>query len=867
MLFSDIEGSTRLLSRLGERWAEALSVQRSIMRAEIARWGGREMGTEGDSFFVVFASATDAVRAALAMQHGLQAYAWPLDEPVRVRMGLHSGEPNRHDDGYVGIDVHRAARIAAAAHGGQIAMSATTAQLGAAGIVEARLSDLGWHRLKDIPAPEHIFQVTGEGLLSEFPPLRSLGTQSNLPPTTTAIVGRDGEQAELAALFARPDVRLVTLTGPGGSGKTRLAIAVAGDQEDERADGVYFVPLSSVTSAGVMWSTIGEVLDIPGEGRAPPTLFEYLSHRDAFVVLDNLEQVGGASTVVSELLSHAPGIKVLATSRRPLHVAGEFEHPVPPLEFPDAATPDASVARSCGAVALFVERARMVRPNFSLDDSNLHDVVSICARLDGMPLAIELAAARSKLLSPKAILARLDDSLGLRGTELERPERQRTLRDTIAWSYDLLSSEQQAFFRQLGVFAGGCDLDAVAAVARGAADPLDELAELADASLVTFREGRDGEPRAGLLQTVRAFAREQLVAAGEWEATARRHAEHYLAMADEVTPRLRSPQYLEARDRIELELDNLRAALEWALGPGQAAEAGTGSRVNLGLELCRSLAWFWYGCGYPGEGRRWLERAVQRSAGQDTPEVIAVLHGLGVLLLQQGDDEQAKIVLSRCLAFWRERGDASGMALELNSLSVAHRNLGDIDTARDLLTEGVELARKSGDCRKLASLLSTSSVLEIDTGAPRRAIELLSEALEVDSGLEDAWGVAVDRVNLSVAHLAAGQPAEATECLRAVAADAFALNDVDLTISMIEMLAAVASQSGEAATAARLLGTSETMRAQAALPRPEPDTEVLERFLANARSALDEPSWQRHVAAGGRLSAEEAVAEGLPAAS
>jgi class 3 adenylate cyclase len=445
LLFSDIEGSTRLLSQLGVHYGEALSVQRSIMREELSRYAGREIGTEGDSFFVVFTSASAAVEAALAAQRRLASYGWPDDAAVRVRMGLHVGEPTRLEDDYVGMDVHRAARIASAAHGGQIVVSAATAQRILDRSPGVQLKDLGWHRLKDIPEPEHILQLVADGLQQEFPPLRSLGTPTNLPPFSTPIIGRDSELAELAKQFTTAGVRLVTLTGPGGSGKTRLAIAVADLLGASRADGVYFVPLATATTADVMWSTIAESLGIPGESRAPPTFFEHITHRDMMLILDNLEQLSDAPRVVSELLAQVPHLAILATSRRPLHLTFEYQHPVPPLEIP-ARTLEAKQAGLSGAVALFVHRAQMVRPTFRLTDDNVADVIAICSRLDGMPLAIELAAARTKLLAPRAIVSRLDHSLELGGTELERPTRQRTLRQTIAWSFDLLTHDQQSFF-------------------------------------------------------------------------------------------------------------------------------------------------------------------------------------------------------------------------------------------------------------------------------------------------------------------------------------------------------------------------------------------------------------------------------------
>jgi predicted ATPase/class 3 adenylate cyclase len=856
LLFSDIEGSTRLLTQLGVHYGEALSVQRSIMRDEFEHWHGTEIGTEGDSFFVVFASATDAVNAALAAQRRLASYDWPDGAMVRVRMGLHTGQPTRLESDYVGMDVHRAARIASAAHGGQIVLSATTAQVVADQSPELQLKDLGWQRLKDIPQPERILQLMADDLPQEFPALMSLGTPTNLPPAPTPIIGRDGELSEITAQLAGSAARLVTLTGPGGSGKTRLAIAAAGRLASSRADGVYFVPLAMANTADVMWSTIAETLGIVGEGRAPPTFFEHIAQRDMLLVLDNLEQLTDAALIVSELLAHAPQLAILATSRRPLHVTGEYQHPVPPLEIP-ASGLNAREAQLWGAVALFVHRAQMVRPNFQLTDDNVADVIAVCVRLDGMPLAIELAAARTTLLAPHAILSRLDRSLELSGAELDRPDRQRTLRQTVAWSFDLLTSNQQRFFRQLGVFGGSCDLDAVAAVTQTSGDPLDEVAGLVDMSLVRILDDRAGEPRLDLLQTVRAFARECLDAAGEWELVARRHAHHYLALVEELGPRLRTAEYLTARDRIESELDNLRGALQWSLQENDQQ----GDRT-IGFRLCRELTWFWYACGYPEEGRRWLERATERVSG-DEPEEIAVLHGLGVIVLQQGESEKARQLLTRCLDYWRRRSDDSKTAMELNSLAIAYRYTGDEDQARACFTEGISLAKRSGDTSRLAALLSNLGILEIDVGAPVAAIDLFNQAIVLDRELKDRWAEACDRVNRAAARISAGQIDAAHQDLRDVSSDALAVDDVDLTIGLIELLAMLWGESGDVRRSARLLGASEAMREQANLPRPPPDSAHLSRSLSANKSKVSEDIWSSYVNEGRMLSGEQAIAEGI----
>src|SRR5436305_6513930 len=492
LLFSDIEGSTALLSRLGDRYAEALSAQRALLRAAFAAGGGRELGTEGDSFFVVFESAGDAVRCCVAAQRALASHDWPGGVAVRVRMGLHSGEPARHEDGYIGMDVHRAARIAATAHGGQVVLSDPTRQLVESRLpAEVSIRDLGWHRLKDIEAAEHIYQLVATGLEEHFPGLKSLGTQTSLPLPLTPLVGRDGDLERLCSGVRRPGARLVTLTGPGGVGRTRLALAGAAALGEVFPHGVFFIPLAAVRDAEVMWKAIADGLDAAGDRPDADAVAKYLSARRALLVLDNLEQLHGAAGVVAALLAAAPGLVVMATSRGPLHLQGEQEQPVPPLEV--SSETDVEEVAACGAARLFAQQAAMVRPGFALTAGNAADVAAICRRLDGLPLAIELAAARVKLLAPKALIARLSQSLDLAAGDAGRPSRQRELRNTIAWSYDLLTPDLANVFRRAGVFAGGCDLDALAAVAMAdhgpGADPLQPVAELLDVSLITVTEG------------------------------------------------------------------------------------------------------------------------------------------------------------------------------------------------------------------------------------------------------------------------------------------------------------------------------------------------------------------------------------------
>ncbi|HWI34613.1 MAG TPA: adenylate/guanylate cyclase domain-containing protein, partial [Lapillicoccus sp.] len=464
LFFSDIEGSTALLDRLGIAYTDALDGHRRIMRRAWSAHDGTEIGTEGDSFFVVFGGADGAVAAAVEAQRELDAYSWPAGERLRVRIGLHTGSPRVHDGGYVGMDVHRAARIASSAHGGQVVLSSVTAELaGVALPVGVSLRDLGIHQLKDIATPEHLWQLEIEGLQADFRPLRTIGAASRLPMTATRMVGRDDDVAYLIGLLRQPGVRLVTLTGPGGSGKSRLAVGLAEQLMADYPDGVFFVPLAAATTAEVMWTSIAEAVDLPPRQRTPPGLVEYLSDRRVLLILDNLEQLADADAVVDHLTTALPQLAVIATSRRALFLPGEFRHPVLPLAVPER--PTLAMATTSSAVQLFVERVERINPGFRLTEGNAADVVAICRRVDGLPLAIELAATRLRLLSPRALLRRIDTALDIPSVSRQTDRRQKTLRDTIAWSYDLLTPPQRAVFRRLGVFVGGADLDAITAVA------------------------------------------------------------------------------------------------------------------------------------------------------------------------------------------------------------------------------------------------------------------------------------------------------------------------------------------------------------------------------------------------------------------
>jgi predicted ATPase/class 3 adenylate cyclase len=864
MLFSDIEGSTALLGRLGERYGEALSAHHALLRAAFAAWRGREMSTEGDSFFVVFGSAGDAVGCALAAQRALAGYDWPAGEAVRVRIGLHSGEPAEHEGNYIGMDVHRAARIAAAAHGGQVVLSEAVRVLAEPRLPDGvSVRDLGFHRLKDIAEPERIYQLAGPGLAGDFAPLKSLGAQTSLPVPATPLVGRAEDLARLRAAVSGPGVRLVTLTGAGGVGKTRLALAAAAALDRAFPHGVFFVALAAVTDAEVMWKTLAGSLDVRVEGRAADAVTGYLAGRRALLVLDNLEQLAGAAGVVAGLLAAASGLVVLATSRGPLHVQGEHEFPVSPLELPAGAGLEAVAASD--AARLFAQQAGLVRPGFAITADNAADVAAICARLDGLPLAIELAAARVRLLAPRAVLARLGHSLGLGAAEAGRPLRQQTLRNTIAWSYELLAPELAQVFRRMSVFAGGCDLDALTAVAvteDGAAagsDPLELVAELADVSLITVTEGEGGEPRLGMLETIRQYAVERLEHDDDLDGARRRHAGYYAAFAEQATPQLGGPEHLAWLDRLEVEQDNLRAALSWSLGPGTAGPAGDGERTATGLRLARALGDYWYRYGHMPEGRRWLERAIDLSPADAGAPLARLTSWLGVLLERQGELEAAVRLFERSLAIAREVGDRHRQAGALNSLGITHANLGHLDTARALLEESIVIAREIGSDRLLDIALANLGELEGRAGNLDRAAQLLHEALTLEQKRGDAWAAVIAQLSLGEVSLRGGRIREASQMLSATFGWLAGSGDTPNLIAAIELSACITAELGDGMRAARLAGAAEALRQQAGMPLQQSDLDLLERFLAPARATIARAAWDAELAAGRALTQQEAV--------
>jgi predicted ATPase/class 3 adenylate cyclase len=570
-LFTDIEGSTALWERDRQAMAAAVDRQQAILQSLIAAHHGVLYKTIGDGTQAAFGTAEDALRAALASQRALLAEAWSELGPLQVRMAMHSGEatPDSRGD-YLTAPLNRLSRLLSTGHGGQILLSQTVQQLTRGALpAGTELRDLGEHRLRDLLEPEHVFQLVHPDLPGDFPPLRSLDARpQNLPRQPTPFLGREHQVAEVADLLRRDDTQLLTLVGPGGTGKTRLALQAAAEVLEDFADGVCFVPLAAIADPALVPSAIATALGLREEGEhsLAGRLHDFLATRDLLLVLDNFEHLVEGGPAVWSLLGSAPRVTVLATSRVPLRLRAEREYPVPPLTLPrrlPPPTPEQLIQYE--AVRLFIDRARAVKPDFAVDNANAPAVAEICWRLDGLPLAIELAAARVRLLPPQAMLARLEHRLPfLTGGARDAPARQQTLRDTIAWSHDLLEPDEQILFRRLAVFAGGCTLEAAEAVGNhdGALDAFSGVERLCEQSLLRHEAGADGEPRFTMLETIREYALEQLHERAEDDAAHQVHAAYFLALAEQADAESDGPGMGVWLGRLEAERGNLRAAQE-----------------------------------------------------------------------------------------------------------------------------------------------------------------------------------------------------------------------------------------------------------------------------------------------------------------
>jgi predicted ATPase/class 3 adenylate cyclase len=801
-LFSDIERSTHLLQELGDDYAEVLAEHRSGLREAFAGHGGVEVDTQGDAFFVAFARAKDALGAAADARDALDG------GPVRVRIGVHTGEPLLTEDGYVGIDVHRAARIAAAGHGGQILVSQSTRDL----VGPEGLRDLGQHRLKDLTAAERIYQLGDE----QFPPIKSLN-RTNLPVTSTALVGREQELADLRDLFAGGD-RLVTITGAGGSGKTRLALQVAAEVADGYSDGVFFVPLAPVQDPGLVLSAVAQATEL--------RQIDDLRHAETFLVLDNFEHLIASVGDVASLLTLAPAVKLLVTSRVRLNLTEEREFSLAPLPEDDA-------------VAFFLDRARAVRREMRLEPA----VGDICRRLDGLPLALELAASRLKILDPTLLLERLGQRLPvLTGGARDAPERHQTLRATIEWSYDLLEAPLQELFRRVSIFAGSFSLDAAESVA--GAD-LDDVAALVDWNLLK----PIGEGRFLMLETIREFARDLLEQSDEFDDLCDRHLAFFLALALEAEPNLTGHDQRQWYDRLAVEHDNVRAALEFA------CDQGDGERA---LMLAGTIWRFWWNRGYTAEAAHWYARSLSLADGASTVARARGEFGAAHVAESLGETEAARDQFGRATELLREAGETRWLILALTHLGGAHRDLGDPEMDLRLNTEALTLARESGDLRAVGIIKGNQAVSLIEEGKDERAAALLSEALEALQAVGDTYGLAWIHRDRAMIALRRQDAESAAADLRDALRLSRSIGDTQTIAHILAVAVAAAFALGDPRAAATLAAADEVLCAAHRFDLGSLEREFVERSTQSARRELGD-EFERAWAAGAELDVGAAV--------
>ncbi len=861
-LFTDVEGSTRLLHQLGERYSNALETHSRIIESRVGAADGVVVNTEGDAFFCAFSNAADAVGAAVGIQRDFADYAWPPDGQFRVRMGIHTGDGTLGGRDYVGVDVHRAARISAAGYGGQILVSAETFAL-----TERRLPggvamrDLGEHHLKDLPRAEHVFQVVVSELPSDFPALKSDSRRShNLSATLNTFVGRSDELVAISERLGAS--RLITLVGPGGTGKTRLAVEVGFNVLDILTDGVWMVELASVSESGGVQRSLAaalrlrEQLDIA----LVDTISDHLAQKSALVILDNCEHLLSACAELADhLLRLCPEVRMLATSRQALGVSGERVHQVAGLTVPTAEMSGEELMAS-EAVELLVDRVTERKRDFLLTVENSEAVAQICRRLDGIPLAIELAAARVNVLGVEQIAGRLDDRFRLLtgGTAVDLPHHQ-TLRLAMDWSYDLLVAEEAALFRWLSVFAGGCSLEAVESVCSTDSVPesavLDLLQGLIEKSLVVV-DDHQNPVRYRMLETVRAYADDKLASSGEREAALVSHGRYYLRVAEEAEPALQgsvdSSSQAEVLDRLELDHGNFRAAMEGLLHTEQ----------DLVGRLAGSLWRYWEVRGHLNEGSEWM-KAILEAGRELAPNVRAkALAGAGKLAWRRGAFEEAEPLFRDSLELWRTVDDRAGEANALHGLARAALNLGHHEEAQSSGEQSLAIQTELENPQGIATAINTLGEVARLKGDLHQAQDRYMDSLHIYEDIGDTAAFITVKHNLGYTALGQGDTERAEARFLEAMTIARDLQDHLGIFSMFGGLAAVAITQGDAVRAATLFGASSAVATDGYAGDRVDQIEV-QRNLAATRAVLEPETFNRAWQDGEEMPREAAIAYAL----
>jgi predicted ATPase/class 3 adenylate cyclase len=867
-LFTDIEGSTRLWQDHPEAMTTAYARHDAILRGAIAAQDGAVYKTIGDAIQVSFPTAPSAVSAALKAQQVLQAEVWPLPGPLRVRMALHTAavEPDPAGD-YRSPALNRLGRLLAAGHGGQVLISRATVELSRDYLpAHASLRDLGEHQLKDLLQPERIHQLSHPDLASDFPPLITLSTRPhNLPRQPTPFLGRESEVDRVAETLRQAGVQLVTLTGPGGIGKTRLALQAAAELVDVFPGGVWFVPLAALTDSSLVLPAIAEALGMRQEGQDPfaHTLASHLRDTQLLLVLDNLEQMLPAvASVVGDLLTMIDGLTVLATCRSPLRLRAEHELAIAPMALPNRKPPPTGAQLGqYDAVRLFIERAQAVSTGFIVTNDNAPAVAEICHRLDGLPLAIELAAARIRLLPPSTMLRRLEQRLPLlTGGARDLPLRQQTLREAIGWSYDLLAPDEQALFRRLSVFTGGWSFEAAEAIAGSPEsgelrlDVLDGMERLAEHSLLRQETTADGEPRFLMLETIREYGLEQLARSDEVDEAHQRHANYYLHRARQADAERKGPERMIWLEHLEREHDNLRGALVWALERDPATAWG----------IVAKLGGFWSSQGFITEGRTWTERALAKVPdGVEPDDYIEVLNRAGMFAQIQADLEGTERWAKDALVLARRLGNTSQIAFALNGLSIAAEWRGEREHALALLEEAVAVAQEAGHTEEIGEALGGLGYLYFLYGDLERARPLIDEAVSHLRAARPYGELPNALHSLGEVLRASGDLEGAYNAYRESVVLAYDGGLKPMVLQAIEGLAMIAAARGNADRAAHLLGATDAQRTEMGMPYDPSIVEEYDRIVAGVRQALGDALFAATWQAGRLLTMDEAIDEAL----